>query len=148
MLLVLVYRAQYWVIRCRVLRVDLNNWCLLFILFQGRVGLVKNGLTNYYRFLDAGMRDKEAKSTAVVEKHKNNKQNLDTSPAEYKLPLVWIDLEMTGKIVFGFCLLSICLLSISKVFYKSILDNWMESNHPKEERFFNSCLKRLAHVEE
>lgn len=72
-----------------------------FILFQGRVGLVKNGLTNYYRFLDAGVRDKEAKSTAVVEKHKNNKQNLDMPPAEYRLPLVWIDLEMTGKIVFG-----------------------------------------------
>lgn len=45
---------------------------------------------------NSGVRDKEAKSTAMVEKPKNNKQNLDTPPAEYKLPLVWIDLEMTG----------------------------------------------------
>ncbi|EXB54646.1 hypothetical protein L484_022507 [Morus notabilis] len=45
---------------------------------------------------DSGVEDKEAKSTAIVEKHKNNQQNLDTPPAEYKLPLVWIDLEMTG----------------------------------------------------
>lgn len=104
---------------------------LLFVLglFQGLVGPVKVGLTNCYRILDAGVEDKEAKSTAMVEKHKNNQQNLDTPPAEYKLPLVWIDLEMTGKYVLEHYKR---MPAISKVFYKSLLDIWMESNHWKE----------------
>ncbi|PON74080.1 Exonuclease/helicase-like [Parasponia andersonii] len=45
------------------------------------------------------LREKKANShdsNAKVEKNKHNQQNQDAVPAEYKLPLVWIDLEMTG----------------------------------------------------
>lgn len=73
-------------------------------LFEEFARFGQMGLTNYYRLLVAGTREKEANShgsKVLVDKNKHKQQNLDAPPAEYKLPLVWIDLEMTGKYVAG-----------------------------------------------
>ncbi len=37
-------------------------------------------------------------SSVLIENGKQNEQNLVTSAVEYKMPLVWIDMEMTGKV--------------------------------------------------
>ena len=64
-------------------------------LFEKLTGLLTDvGQSNSYRVLDTGSKVNEAKNgKATVEKQNNN---VDTSSTEYRLPLVWIDLEMTG----------------------------------------------------
>lgn len=51
-------------------------------------------------FLGAGSSGKRVNAnadTSSVKKEKQDQQNLVTPSCEYRLPLVWIDLEMTGK---------------------------------------------------
>lgn len=51
-------------------------------------------------FFGAGSSKKRVNGNAdtlLVKKEKQNQQNPVTPSCEYKLPLVWIDLEMTGK---------------------------------------------------
>lgn len=53
-------------------------------------------------FHGAGSSDKRVNADIDIVPGKSEKQNLEnpvTSSCEYKLPLVWIDLEMTGKLV-------------------------------------------------
>lgn len=53
-------------------------------------------------FYGAGSSEKNGSGdidTLAVKNKKKDQENLVTPPCEYKLPLVWIDLEMTGKLV-------------------------------------------------
>lgn len=54
--------------------------------------------TNY--FLDADKSKKKGNCSRDIKLAKNDKEDLRSPPTtseEYKLPLVWIDLEMTGR---------------------------------------------------
>lgn len=51
-------------------------------------------------FVDTGKREKKVKGLddkLLVEKEKQCQQNIVKPSVVYKLPLVWIDLEMTGR---------------------------------------------------
>ena len=50
-------------------------------------------------FSDTGKREKKVNGSNSMLPVEKGKQNLVMHPEEYKLPLVWIDMEMTGKYV-------------------------------------------------
>jgi len=51
-----------------------------------------------YISYDPGNTGKCPAGKLAVENGEKKGQNSGVSPTEYKLPLVWIDLEMTGKL--------------------------------------------------